>query len=503
MVEDKRSARGGDTVTLSPPFALRFESATHVLRPLAAVFVAALLSACASFSPDGGVDVAAGVARRELGQESVAIHTPEDAASARERVTYLLKRPLSANGAVEIALRSNRGLQAAYNRLGIAEAIKVRDSLPPNPSISLSGNAGSLSSEIEGAIAADILALATLPARADIAANRFEAAQLEAAEATLRVATEARRAYYRAVSARELVQALEQAASAAETAAKLAHQLGETGAMPKLDQARDRLFYAEITARLASARQKAAGERERLIRALGLWGGDLSFALPNTLPAPPARVREMPMVEQEAVERRIDLRIARKELDALTKSLGLTEDTRLIDLFQISGLGKITKENVNGEKVTFNNAGGGATIEIPIFDLGEVRVRESEQRWLEAVNLLAEKAVNVRSEAREAYRAYRSTYEIARHHQREIMPLHAIISDESLRRYNVMIVDVFALLEDARRRVLATGAAIEAKQDFWLAEVDLRAAVAGGGMARASEDRSSILSLAETGADRP
>ena len=40
------------------------------------------------------------------------------------------------------------------------------------------------------------------------------------------------------------------------------------------------------------------------------------------------------------------------------------------------------------------------------------------------------------------------------------MPLHAIISEETLRRYNTMIVDVFALLEDARRRVLATGAAV-------------------------------------------
>ncbi len=489
---------------ISPsPFESVLKSVRRVLGPLAAISAAALLSACASFSPDGGMDVAAGVARRELGQEAVAIRTPEDAASARERVAHLLKRPLTAGGAVEVALRSNRGLQAAYNRLGIAEAIRVRESLPPNPSISLSRVAGSLSSEIEGAIAADILAMATLPARADIAADRFEATQLEAAEATLRVATEARRSYFRAVAAREMVHVLEQAASAAETAAKLAHQLGETGATPKLDQTRDQLFYAEIAARLASARQKASSERERLVRALGLWGADLSFTLPNTLPALPAHPRDMPAVGREAVERRVDLRIARKGLDALAKSLGLAKTTRFVDLFQISGLGQITRENVNGERVTFNNAGAGATIEIPLFDMGETRVRESEQRWLEAVNLLAEKAVNVRSQAREAYRSYRAAHEIARHHQREIMPLHAIIGDESLRRYNAMIVDVFALLEDARRRIIAMGAAIEAKQDFWLAEVELRAAIAGGGMTPSTEDKPSSLSTAETGAERP
>jgi outer membrane protein TolC len=443
------------------------------------------------------------VARRELGQDAVAIRTPEDAAAAKERVGRLLKRPLNANGVVEVALRSNRGLQAAYNRLGIAEAIMVRESLPPNPNISLGRVAGPLSSEIEGAIAADILALATLPARADIAADRFEAARLEAAEATLSVATQARRAYYRAVGARERVRVMEQAEAAAATAAKLSRQLGETGAMPKLDQARDQLFHAEIAAKLASARQSASSERERLVRALGLWGADLSFALPDALPNSPGHMRDMPKVEQEAVERRIDLQIARKNLDALAKSLGLAESTRYVDLFQLSGLGLITRENVNGDKVTFNTAGAGGAIEIPIFDLGETRVRESEQRWLEAVNLLAQKAVEVRSEAREAYLAYRATHEIARQHQREIMPLHAIISDETLRRYNTMIVDVFALLEDARRRVVATGAAVEAKQDFWLADVDLRAAVAGGGVARTRDDKPSSPSIAETGAERP
>jgi outer membrane protein TolC len=83
------------------------------------------------------------------------------------------------------------------------------------------------------------------------------------------------------------------------------------------------------------------------------------------------------------------------------------------------------------------------------------------------------------------------------------MPLHAVISDETLRRYNTMIVDVFALLEDARRRVLATGAAVEAKQDFWLSDVDLRAAVAGGGVTRLKDEKPSSPSIAETGDERP
>ena len=62
-----------------------------------------------------------------------------------------------------------------------------------------------------------------------------------------------------------------------------------------------------------------------------------------------------------------------------------------------------------------------------------------------------------------------------------MLPLRKIISDETLLRYNAMQIDVFALLAEARQRIAATIAAIEAQRDFWLAETNLDAAVLGGG----------------------
>jgi len=144
--------------------------------------IAAALSGCANFSPDGGMSVAAGIAAQELEKDAVTIRTPEDAKSARDRVEDLLKRRLTADAAVQTALLNNRGLQAAYNELGIAEAAMVQASIPPNPSFSFSRISGSLESELEATVTANILALATLPARAEIAADRFRAAQLRAAE---------------------------------------------------------------------------------------------------------------------------------------------------------------------------------------------------------------------------------------------------------------------------------------------------------------------------------
>ena len=108
-------------------------------------------------------------------------------------------------------------------------------------------------------------------------------------------------------------------------------------------------------------------------------------------------------------------------------------------------------------------------------------MREAEQTYMQAVNRLAQKAVNARSEARDAYRNYRATYDIASHYQRDVLPLRKIISDEMMLRYGAMQVDVFALLTEARQKIAVNTAAVEALRDFWLASTDLSAVVTGGG----------------------
>src|SRR5262250_1723798 len=333
-----------------------------------------------------------------------------------------------------------------------------------------------------------------MPARSEIAAERFHQAQLRAAEETLRVAHDARRAYYRAVAARELIHFLTESQSAAEAATKLAARLHETGAMNKLDQAREQVFYADLTAQLATARQREGSEREALIRAMGLWGASLDFKLPNALPAVPSRVQTLARIEVDAVARRVDLQIARIELDVLAKSYGLTQASRFINILDAGYADKLEKR----PDERFLMRGFDIRLQIPIFDFGEVRVRQAEATYMQAVNRLLALAVNARSEARDAYRAYRSTYDIAGHYRREVLPLRKIISDETLLRYNAMQIDVFALLAEARQRIASTVAAIDAQRDFWLADANLTAAIIGGGT---SMDESGAAPLAQTRSD--
>ncbi len=89
--------------------------------------------------------------------------------------------------------------------------------------------------------------------------------------------------------------------------------------------------------------------------------------------------------------------------------------------------------------------------------------------------------IQAHSEVREAYHAYRTAFDVARHYRDEIVPLRKQISEEVLLRYNGMLASVFELLADSREQAGAVQASIEALRDFWLAEADLQAALAAGG----------------------
>ena len=54
---------------------------------------------------------------------------------------------------------------------------------------------------------------------------------------------------------------------------------------------------------------------------------------------------------------------------------------------------------------------------------------------------------------REAYVAYRTAYDLARHYRDEIVPLRKRIAEENLLRYNGMLIGVFELLADAREQI--------------------------------------------------
>ncbi len=469
-------------------------------RPVAMILsLAGLLAGCASFSPDGGMgDVAQGVGREagpDIGKSVVKITSAEQAQRTKEQVANLLAGPLSADTAVQVALLNNRDLQAAYNDLGISEAAYVQASLPPNPGISLYQVGGTGVANFELRLIGDILSLITLPRRTAIAAEHYAHARHQAISTTLRLAADTRRAYVRAVAAQQQVGFLDQTRATVDAAVRLNARLGEAGGGDQLDQAELAAFYAELSAKVGQARLAARRERETLIRLMGLWGPDTAFALPAELPPLPGEPETLTTVEVEAVNRRVDLIMARHDVAALAKSLSLTEATRYVSMLQLAGIFNDESANpLTNSNTAINRAGAQLDFQLPIFDTGEARTRSARETYMRALNRLAAKAVNARSEARIAYDTYRGTYDIAKFYRDRVLPLRQVVSQEVSLRYTNgvlasegMRVDLFKYLTDARTRIGANASALDARRDFYLAAADLQAALSIGGAGTGGE----------------
>lgn len=429
-----------------------------------------LLAGCASFSPDGGFGKVSQLTQERTGQGVALQRSPEDAQTAQNRVAELLQVALTADAAVEVALLNNRGLQAKFGDLGIAESELVRAGRLKNPSLSFGRMSGGGGVEIERTVLFDILGLLTMPMAKEVGQQRFEQAQYQAAYDAVSLAADVRRAYFDAVAAQELAKFYEQVKETADISNELAKRMLQAGNFNKLAQMREQAFYADATAQLARAQHQAAAQREKLIRLLGLYGEQLNFRLPQRLPELPKQVLEPQNAEQTAMDKRLDVQMAKRAAEATAKSLHLTNATRMVNVLDVAYKNKSESgaPRANGYEIE---------LELPLFDFGSTRAARAQATYMQAVNRTAEVAVNARSEVREAYSAYRTAYDLAQHYRDEVVPLRKRISEENLLRYNGMLIGVFELLTDAREQVAGVTGYVQALRDFWVAETNLQTAL--------------------------
>lgn len=430
-----------------------------------------------------------------IGKDTAWVQNSAQAAAINARVSELLSasRYVGAETAVQIALLNNKGLQAAYADIGLSQAAIWQESLLVNPTVSLGYSGIGVGRTIEGVIAGNIVALVTRKHRLELAEANLLRVQLSAVEQTFALATATRRAWIEAVAAWETVAYLNRSKVAADAAAELAAELGRTGSFTRAEQAREQAFYAELTAQTAEARLEARLAKEELVRLMGIWGSNLDFEVPNALPNLPGSLQQRDAIEAEALRNRVDLQGAKLALDALAGSYGLTNATRFVSDIELAvgfEVEQEIEEEEDGKETEKNILSGNVELgfAIPIFDSGQARLRSAEFNYLKAANLLAEKAVNIRSEARSAYQAYRSRFDIARHYRSSVVPLRTTVEEQSLLTYNGMITSTFVLLTDNREKTDALITSVNAKRAFWLADADLTAAIYGGGEAPAAAE---------------
>jgi outer membrane protein TolC len=452
----------------------------HFHRWLASA-AALLLSGCASLSIDRNRDEVAAFSREKLGAEARPLDSAQQRAQAKAEVDKVLEAPLSADDAIRIALANGPGLQETLFESAAASAEATQSARIPNPVFTFQRlvrrQDGEIEKDIERMLAVSVFDVLLLPARLRALDYRQQQLRLRAASDVLRVAGEARQAWVRAVAARQSLVYFEQVKVSADASAELARRMQAVGNFNKLQRAREHAFYAEAAAQLARAGQNATVTRETLARAIGLDAAQAAaLKLPERLPDLPPAPDEEVATARYALEARLDVRMAKAELEYLARQQGLTRITSYVDGLHVAAVH-------NSETGKPPRKGFEIEMPLPIFDFGDARRAAAEATYMAALNRTSRIALEASSQVRESYSAYRTAYDLARHHRDEIVPLRKAIADEMLLRYNGMLIGVFELLADSREQIASVIQAIDAQRDFWIADAGLRGTLLGRPMA--------------------
>jgi outer membrane protein TolC len=436
-----------------------------------------LLGGCASVSIDEAIE-RTNQAAPGFTQGQLVLARSDEQRQARERLSQeLLAKPLSMDDAVRLALANSPALQAllaqSWNEIAAAgQAGRIA-----NPVFTFERMRMGDELEIGRLLSIGLLDLITLPYRISVSRSQVAQAHTQLSINVVEHVSQVRQAWVRAVAAQQLLAYAGQVNKAAQASAELARRMQEAGNFSKLQRARQHAFYADVAAQLAAASHAATAAREELVRQLGLTDAQAQqLKLPERLPDLPKEPRAPSDVSATALAQRLDVQLARQQLDTAGRAQGLDLLGALADV-EIGRRHDTVFDNAEGHRS--NRRGWELEIRVPLFDWGGARRAAMNAQSLQAANRYDAVARAASSQLRESYSAYRTAYDVAKHYRDEIVPLRKTMSEENVLRYNGMLIGVFELLADTRDQIASVMAAINAEQQFWLADAGLAATLVG------------------------
>lgn len=450
---------------------------SRALRLTTVAAAAVALTACASFSIDEAVkgtnDAAPGFTGGKL-----ELSRTEQQRQAREKLAgELLDKPLSMDDSVQLALANSPALQALVAQSWTDIAAAAQYGRITNPIFTFERLRLGSELEIGRLLSIGLVDILTLPTRQSISRAQVTQGRTQLSINVVEHVSQIRQAWVRAVAAQQLLGYAEQVSRSAEASAELARRMQAVGNFTKLQRARQQAFYADAAAQLASAGHASTAAREELVRQLGLTQEQAKLLkLPARLPDLPREPRSAGEVGSVAMQQRLDVQLARQQLAVAGRAQGLNLLNSLVDV-EVGGRHDTVFDNDSGQRQ--NRNGFELGIRLPLFDWGGAQRASLNAQSLFVVNRYEAIVRSASSQLRESYSAYRTAYDISKHYRDEILPVRQTISEENMMRYNGMLIGVFELLADTRDQVATVMAAINAQQQFWLADAGLSSSVIG------------------------
>ena len=428
------------------------------------------LTSCASVSRDAGTnDVQEALAQR--GGPAV-VWNAQPSTADHDRVATMLADELTADEAVAIAALNNPQLQVTLTELGIARADLIEASTITNPVFEFEIRLpGEPYRPYELRLAQSLIELIQLPRRRALGRAAFDAAQMRVSSEVLRFGAGVRSSYYDLLAATQHVALSRAAAAAAQTAAEVAMKQHAAENITDLDFENEQARYEQAKLDLARAEQHVLLAREALIRGMGLRNANVEWKLPEGFPELPAREMEQQQLEELAATQRLDLAIARRELDAARQRVPIARLSMLEET--------VLDVHYEREPDGAHTVGPGIELPIPIFNTGRAARTRAEAEFLRArhtVNAIEAQSASMLRSARSTVAEARARVE---YYRDVIVPRRERIVELTKLEHNAMLVGVFQLLQAKQNEMQARRDAIDAQREYWSARTNLDRALQG------------------------
>jgi cobalt-zinc-cadmium efflux system outer membrane protein len=390
-------------------------------------------------------------------------------------VRRLLRKPLTVESAVQIALFNNRSLQATFEEIGLSASELLEAATIPNPKIDLAirfPDRPPSGTYIDYNAAIDFLRIIMIPLKKRVAKDQLEAAALRVADEILELIAQVKDAFYSLQASQQLLKRFQLIVDTNAAALDLVQRQHEAGNTTDLALIQQQASYSRSRLDIATTEAEIRRDHEKLNRLLGLWGADTDWQVAGELPEVPGSEVPLKSLERLAISQRLDLQADYLLLTSEARDLGLTKAFRLLGALDFG---------VESERETDAQTRTGPTfaIELPIFNQGQSRIKRGEAALRQAEDKFEALAIDIRSKIAELRDELASKRQIARFYQDQLLPDQRRILNESLLNYNVMEIGNFELFTIKAEEARTEREYIEAVKDYWIARVNLEREVGG------------------------
>src|SRR5436190_5336003 len=442
----------------------------NTIRTFGLLLSAGALAGCAHVDPNPAFRELANTVHLRTGKRVQWNRGTAQDAEAQAAVASLLRHPLTADAAVQVALLNNRNLQATYEELGIAQADLVEAGLLRNPIFTFERRFPGQA--LEADLLKEFIDILLLPLRKRIAAAQFEAAKLGVGHEILKTAAEVRAAFYEHQGDQQLVDLRKTVAEATERSAETALRMQQAGNLKNLALATEEASHAQAKIELAKAQSEAVQTREKLNKLMGAFGTQTNWTVAPRLSELPGSEVSAAQLESRAIQQRLDLAAARQQFIAEARARGIARAEAILQGAQIGS-------HYEHEIEPRHSSGPSVSVPIPIFNQGQpasarasAKMRQAEQRYLAL-------AADIRSDVRAARDKMLLSRRQVEYFKSTALPTRTRVTEESQLEYNAMQIGPFQLLQAKQAEVKTGAESVEALRDYWVARAELEKAVGG------------------------